>query len=306
MRDRKPPLGRMYESGERGRRLMLHRSGSGGPSVVLLPGAGLVGLDFLNIQAGVARFATSVLYDRAGTGWSEEVELPRGPAEVAEELHSLLHTAGVPGPYVLVGHSLGAFYARRFAQLFPDEVAGLVLLDPGHEDMLAYVPEELAGLAEEMKPGPERLPDLTEEQVRVARGQWAQLYARWPQEVREPLIEHNLASWRTSIEETRNFETEVYEELRQGGALPQGVPVSVLSAAGSNPYWARFMSEETQRKAREGIRDLHAAMTACGGEHRELAEASHQYLHIEHPEAVLDVIRELPVQWHPAGANLAP
>ncbi|MFI5801739.1 alpha/beta fold hydrolase [Streptomyces sp. NPDC051561] len=285
-----PPLGRMYEVGER--RLMLHRSGDGGPAVVLVPGAGLVGLDFLNIQAGVAGFTTSVLYDRAGTGWSERVELPRRPGEVAEELRALLYAAGVPGPYVLVGHSLGASYARRFAQLFPGEVAGLVLLDPGHEDMLDHVPEELAPLAEQMKPGPERLPDLTEEQVRVARGQWARLYAWWPEEVREPLIEQNLTSWRTAIEESRNFETEVHEELRRGGALPD-VPVSVISASGSNPYWARFMSEEQQGAVREGIRRLHAGMVAPGGEHREIADASHQYAHIEHPEAVLAVIREL-------------
>ncbi|MFF0739549.1 alpha/beta fold hydrolase [Streptomyces sp. NPDC004111] len=290
MRGQLPPLGRMYEAG--GRRLMLHRSGTGGPPVVLLPGAGLVGLDFLNVQAGAAGFTTSVLYDRAGTGWSDAVELPRRPAEVAEELRALLGAAGVPGPYLLVGHSLGAFYARRFAQLFPAEVAGLVLLDPGHEDMLAHVPGELASLAEEMKPGTEPLPDLTEEQESAARGQWAQLYAGWPGEVSGPLIEHNLASWRTAVEEVRNFETEVYEELRRGGALPQ-VPVSVISAAGSNPYWARFMTEEAQRRVRAGIRGLHASLTTPGGEHRELPDASHQYLHIEHPEEVLDTIRTL-------------
>lgn len=70
-----PPLGRHYEVG--GRRLLLHRSGSGSPAVVFLAGAGAVGLDYLNVQERAAELTTSVLYDRAGTGWSDRVVLPR-------------------------------------------------------------------------------------------------------------------------------------------------------------------------------------------------------------------------------------
>ncbi|WP_238570318.1 alpha/beta fold hydrolase [Streptomyces inhibens] len=84
-----------------------------------------------------------MLYDRAGTGWSDEIELPRTATEDADELRSLLRAVGVPVPYLLVGHSLGGAYVRRFAQLFPDEVAGLLLLEPSHEDWDAYLPEQL-------------------------------------------------------------------------------------------------------------------------------------------------------------------
>jgi hypothetical protein len=79
------PLGARYEVAGRRRR---HRSGSGGPPVVFLPGAGLVGLDFLNVQDQVLACTTSVLYDRAGTGWSDEVPLPRSAGEVAGELRA--------------------------------------------------------------------------------------------------------------------------------------------------------------------------------------------------------------------------
>lgn len=79
-----PPAGRHYEV--QGRRLFLHKSGSGGPAVVFLPGAGAFGLDYLNLHERVAGFTTCVLYDRAGTGWSDPVELPRTAAEVATEL----------------------------------------------------------------------------------------------------------------------------------------------------------------------------------------------------------------------------
>src|SRR4051812_2047135 len=184
------PLGELHDG------LLLHRSGEGGPAVVFLPGAGLVGLDFLNVQALVAEFTTSVLYDRGGTGWSEPVALPRTAAEVAEELRGLLSAAGVAGPYVLVGHSIGAFYARRYAQLFPDEVAGLVLLDPGHEDILDHLPAQAAEMAEQMKQSTGELPDLTDEQVEASRTALAKLYAEWPDDVLGPLVEHHLTAWR--------------------------------------------------------------------------------------------------------------
>ncbi|GAA2727537.1 alpha/beta hydrolase [Actinocorallia aurantiaca] len=286
------PLGRRYDV--KGRRLFLHRSGTGGPSVVFLPGAGLVGLDFWNIHERAAQFTTSVLYDRAGTGWSDPADLPRTPAQVTDELRGLLHTAEVPGPHLLVGHSLGAFYARRYAQRFPDQVAGLLLLDPGHEDIADYMPTEAVRMNEQAKPDPERLPDLTDEQLHAARGQYAQLYASWPDAIRRGLIDHHLTSWRTGLRESGNFETEVYDELRRGGDLPD-VPLTVLTAGGDNPYWAQFLSEQAMREALDGLRAMHAALTASvpGGEQRVLSSASHQYAHIEQPDAVLHALRDL-------------
>ncbi|GAA5184272.1 alpha/beta hydrolase [Rugosimonospora acidiphila] len=287
-----PPLGRRYEVD--GRRLALHRSGSVGPTVVLLPGAGLVGLDFLNLQRAAAELTTGVLYDRAGTGWSDPVDLPRTPTEVAEELRELLRAAAVPGPYLLVGHSLGAFYARRYAQLHPGEVAGLLLLDPGHEDLPAYLPAEATEAAERMKPDPKALPELTDDQVRAAREQYAELYARWPAHVREPLIDYHLASWRVGVEETVNFEGEVYDELRGGGPLPD-VPLIVFSAMGRNAYWAQHASEELMRATHEGIRAMQAALAGSvpRGEHRVLDSASHAILHLQGEDAILQAIRDL-------------
>ncbi|MGW7261039.1 alpha/beta fold hydrolase [Streptomyces sp. NPDC054834] len=84
---------------------------------------------------------TSVLHDRGGNGWSYPAELPRTAAEVTDELCELLHAGAVPGPYLLIGHSLGGAYARHYGRRFPDEVTGLLLLDPFHEDLATTLPD---------------------------------------------------------------------------------------------------------------------------------------------------------------------
>src|SRR5262245_34908685 len=169
------PLGRFYDVG--GRQLMLHASGTGGPAVVVLPGAGLTGLGYLNLHEQVSQFATSVLYDRAGTGWSDHVPLPRSAIVVTDELRLLLRLAGVPAPYVFVGHSLGGIYARRFAQRFPAEVAGLLFMDPGHEDYTTKLPT--LSLRERLRTSLAIVRVLLQLKRRY-RGYFEWMFADWP------------------------------------------------------------------------------------------------------------------------------
>jgi pimeloyl-ACP methyl ester carboxylesterase len=79
-------------------------------------------------------------YDRAGLGWSDFSPRPRTSQEIAGELHALLYAAGVAGPYILVGHSFGGFNVRLYATRYPDEVAGVVLVNAGHEAFASRLP----------------------------------------------------------------------------------------------------------------------------------------------------------------------
>jgi pimeloyl-ACP methyl ester carboxylesterase len=275
-----------------GRRIALYRGFDRPPAgapVVVLPGAGLVGLDFLSIATG-----DTVLYDRAGTGWSSPVPLPRPAADVAVELRDSLLAAGVPGPWILVGHSMGALYARRFAQLFPSSVRGMLLLDPGHEDLFDYLPPAAAELNAALKPDPAQLPDLTAAQLAAARDAYARLLAAWPAAVREELTDHHLTHWRTSLYETANLESAVYPEVRAGGPVPD-VPTTVLTAGAGNPAWAGVGDPVLIQQALDGIRRLHETMAAesSRGRHLVIDDATHQYLHIEHPAAVSAALLEL-------------
>jgi len=122
-----PMPGRLIDVGAH--RLHLHCTGSGSPTVVLEPGGGAMSSNLGWITPGVARDTRVCVYDRAGRGWSEPADTPQDGAQVAADLHTLLHRANVPGPYVLAGHSFGGLYVLTFAARYPDEVAGMVLVD---------------------------------------------------------------------------------------------------------------------------------------------------------------------------------
>jgi pimeloyl-ACP methyl ester carboxylesterase len=112
-----------------GHRLHLSCTGSGSPTVVLEPGAGAMSSDMGWIAPAVARDTRVCVYDRAGRGWSDPADPPQDGTQIASDLHTLLHRGHEPGPFVLAGHSFGGLYVLNFATRFPDEVAGLVLID---------------------------------------------------------------------------------------------------------------------------------------------------------------------------------
>lgn len=113
-----------------------HSRGEGSPVVVMEAGLGGTSLDWALVESEVSKTTRVFTYDRAGYGWSDSAENPRTGAQIIQELHLLLENTGTKGPYVMVGHSVGALYVRLFAKRYPEEVAGLVLVDPAHENVL--------------------------------------------------------------------------------------------------------------------------------------------------------------------------
>ena len=145
-----------------GRRLYLACAGTGAPTVVLESGyrasarvwredmrAGPASPPRVMVFAGVAAFTRVCAYDRPGTvaprgdaprpSRSDPVAQPRRAGDIVADLHALLHAAAVPGPYVLVGHSLGGLFVRLYASRHPDEVAGMVLVDPYSERLASHM-----------------------------------------------------------------------------------------------------------------------------------------------------------------------
>jgi pimeloyl-ACP methyl ester carboxylesterase len=119
--------GHLYDVG--GYRLHLDCRGSGTPTVVLNNALGAFSGNWARIVPAVAGTTRVCVYDRAGQGWSDDAPYLQDGLAVAADLHTLLDRAGEHGPYVLVGHSLGGDHAMTYAARYPEQVAGMVLLD---------------------------------------------------------------------------------------------------------------------------------------------------------------------------------
>jgi pimeloyl-ACP methyl ester carboxylesterase len=148
-----PPPGQMVDVG--GYRLQINCTGKGSPTVVIEAGWGDSSASWGWVQPEVARTTRICTYDRAGMGWSEPSPQPRTAREFAKELHTLLAKANEPGPYVLVGHSLGGYTVRVYAHDYPAEVVGVVFVDPQNLSI-----SDVATPQPAPKPGESSLPSL--------------------------------------------------------------------------------------------------------------------------------------------------
>jgi pimeloyl-ACP methyl ester carboxylesterase len=111
-------------------------SASGSPPVVFEAGGGDFSLDWALVQRPVSEFTQACSYDRAGAAWSELGPRPRTMQQIAYELRAALRNAGMRGPYVLAGQSIGGLLVRKFAMLYPGDVAGMVLVDSTTEESI--------------------------------------------------------------------------------------------------------------------------------------------------------------------------
>jgi pimeloyl-ACP methyl ester carboxylesterase len=125
-----PPPGQLINIGDR--RLHVHCSGHGTPTVILVAGGGAFSIDWTLVQPRIARITRVCSYDRAGLGWSDSGPAEETVEETTEDLHLLLHAAREAGPYILVGASIGGIYIRAYQHAFPNEVAGLIFANSSH------------------------------------------------------------------------------------------------------------------------------------------------------------------------------
>lgn len=137
-----------------GRKLNIYCIGKGSPTVILDGGLGSDITEWRFVQPEIAKTTQVCAYDRAGNGFSDPAPLPRDAKALAADLSSLLRAAKVGGPYVVVGQSLAGLHIRLFADEHPDEVAGMVLVDPSFEHQLqryeAAIPSYKAGAEQQV------------------------------------------------------------------------------------------------------------------------------------------------------------
>ena len=277
--------GALYDVG--GRRLHLDCTGTGSPTVVLENGLGSTSPNWARITADVGPTTRVCAYDRAGQGWSDDIGVPQDAVAIAADLLTLLDRAGEVGPYVLVGHSAGGTYVMTFAARYPDEVAGMVLLD----SMSPYEFTDLPGFTSEqsmMRRGLGVLPSL----ARLGATQ-ALPTSVWS-DLSEPAASR-VQAFASSPRGMRNMRDEqslyprVFEQAKALTSL-DNKPLVVVTATESID----------QHKEWTDLQDRLAALST-NSEHR-VADSTHQGL-IEDAEsyqasvaAILDVVQSVRTQ----------
>jgi pimeloyl-ACP methyl ester carboxylesterase len=301
-----PPPGRLVSVGTH--RLHINCQGSGSPAVALDAALGASSLSWTLVQPGIARLTQTCAYDRAGLGWSDAGPVPRTAGRAADELRLLLDRAGVTPPYVLVGHSFGAFVQQIFAARFRHETAALLLLDPpaaeewlepGEHDRRQMergvrlcrhgavaarlgIARAVAALVRIGAFGPARAAVRAVSRGGLRRQDEAILAPIWklPPEARRPLREfwtqarfyEALGSQIGAICESAS---EVIEATRPGfGSLP----LLVISSAGVEP----------QRRARHEA----LARQSSRGRHAIAASSGH-WIPLDEPQLVIDAVVEM-------------
>lgn len=293
---RYPPAGKLVDVG--GYRLHVTIEGEGGPTVVMDAGLAHISTVWSLVQPEVTAFARVCTIDRAGHAWSEAGPLPRTSRQICEELHALLANASIEGPYVLVGHSFGGLNMYLYASLYPDDVAGLVLLDALSRDINLYTPREFGYfiLANRLKYRVfwrlTRL-GITRLYLRLKGVDAAQDFiVHLPLELRYSTIAGYLrktfvaaaresASLRASVEQAR-----LAQPLRD-------IPLVVI-AHGLPEMFAGHMSLAAAAQAEQRWQKMQAelAQLSPSGKYM-IAEKSGHKIHIDQPELVVEVIRQV-------------
>lgn len=262
------------------------------PTVVLEAGAGGSAAVFSRLHAVLAEHTTVVAYDRAGSGFSDPRDGPAAAASVVADLHEGLDAAGVGGPFVLVGHSLGAAYARTFTATHPDEVAGLVLLDPVHEEQLVRLPPEERAAFAEAQEQLEVAPALARLGVFRLADPQADVVDALPADAGEQHRARSVtaAGMRAYAEEIGAL-PDLLEEVGDHAGTPAfgAVPARVVSAgqpgAGESPQGREVMDALHLELAARSPKATH--VTIEGADHLGLVVAA------EHTDTVAEIVIDL-------------
>ena len=293
--------GQLVDAG--GFRLNLYCMGSGSPTVVFDSGWGDWAPAWSKVQPQIAKWTRACSYDRAGAGFSDPGPMPRTSVRIAKELHTALHNAGVAGPYILVGSAFGGDNVRTFADLYMDEVAGMVLDDADPDDLEpkemqedahrghADIPKDMRACRDtiaEHKPLPATCPQS--------------FFRGLPEPAWSPALNAKVLamaqtqaamyeSYASEMEQTPADEAYLQQHRRSFGSRPIRVLTSGNHGVGhlekkpaDTPKHLKYESETTAAQARW--------LTLSSNSKQIFAHNSSEYIQFDDPETLVEAVRE--------------
>lgn len=296
-----------------GFRLNLYCMGSGSSTVVFDSGWGDWAPAWSKVQPQIAKWTRACSYDRAGTGLSDPGPMPRTSVRIAEELHTALHRAKIAGPYILVGSAFGGDNVRTFADLYMDEVAGMVLDDADPNDLEPKAMQEeahrgQAGIPSDLRAcrnaiaGHKPLPALSRGGTQQTCAQ--QFFfrglpeAEWSPELNAKLLELAQTkvamydAYASEMEQTPADEVYLQQHRRSFGSRPIRVLTSGNHGVGhlekkptDTPKHLKYEQETTLAQARW--------LALSSNSKQIFAHNSSEYIQFDEPETVINAIREV-------------
>ncbi|WEK42901.1 MAG: alpha/beta hydrolase [Candidatus Sphingomonas colombiensis] len=290
-----PPPGKIVDIG--GRDMHIDCRGSGSPTVVFESGLGSGGsVDWRLVQDKIAGVTRACAYDRAGIMWSDSKSTPQDGAAVADDLHATLKSAGITGPIVLVGHSVGGPYTTIYTAKYGSQVAGLVLVDPTHPDQVARL-----GTITQADLNPRSyirvvsvasaLSWMGVPRLIAARGGSPKL----PASANAAMAAYGSHSIGGSLSEIEGFDRTL-DQARASHDFGNRPLIVLTSMAPPPPATLKMLN----LKPEEGVRfkqiwrELHAEMTkwSTRGQQRIVPDAGH-YIQIDRPDVVITAVADM-------------
>lgn len=288
-----PPPGQLVDIG--GYKLHIHCAGQGGPAVVMDAGLNEFSVQWAKIQTEVSKFSRACAYDRAGFGWSEASPYPRTSETMVKELHALLEKSKIDGPYILVGHSFGGMNMRLYANQFPGDVVGLVLVDSAHEEQSVRVPVL------------RKLQTQTVEQFHtLSKLAAVGLLALSPEEIPDRgLAGEALAQYRAILTSSHYFDTASTETEALETSFSQvravkisalgNIPLVVLSRGLADPLPG--ISESENHHYEQSWKTMQGELLKLSPKAKQtIATRSSHYIHLTEPQLLVDAIRSVSAQ----------
>ena len=305
--------GQLLDAGD-GARLNIVCLGSGSPTVVFDSGWSDWAPAWAVVQPRIAKFTRACSYDRAGAGFSEPGPMPRTAERIATELHTALKNGRILGPYVLVGSAFGGDHVRAFADLFPKDVAGLVMVDGDASDVdtaenrksdddgnLNYVPKfrqcrdaiAAGNITYGLQPSPGRAPRM------CAQGFFRGLPDQeWSPELNAKLLDiaqHKLAMWDADISEMEQVPADEVWLQRHRRTLVS-TPVRILTSGNHGVGHLDRPPEPTIEQLKyEYDRALAQSkwLSLSSDAKQIFVKGSSEYIQFDQPDAVVDAVREV-------------
>jgi pimeloyl-ACP methyl ester carboxylesterase len=278
-------------------RMNIDCAGHGSPTVILESGSGDPSVDWLMVQPEIAKFSRVCSYDRAGYGWSDSGPEPRSSLQIARELHQLLQAAGEKGPYVLVGHSMGGYDIRVYTGQYPNDVAGMVLVDASHEDQDSRAPESIRKWQQDYHKHPSGKKLKYFLQLHLG---WTRLTADrdapdfWPKAFRdeEEFLMLSTKHQFATIDEDQVFSTLSAAQVRNAGNLG-GRPLIVLTATRQDDIAPDIPRKDAQAEEDLWVHQLQPELVRLSTHGKQIIVDSSHEMPTEHPEVVISAIHEV-------------